>query len=237
MREQILILEQLQKIDMELGELEDNRNEYPQKISAYEEELQTKKDLLAELNNQKEELAKDKSDLEEQIACNDDIVKKSEEKLFEIKTYKEYVALQREIVEAKKMNSELEEELLEKMDNIEKLEAKILEENTELSGKEEDYRLKIEDFKEKLEDINALYHPKKEEKERVASQISADILPLYEKIRRRNGTVLVYVENEICSGCNMNIPPQLFNEVLTLSRIIQCPNCQKILYSKDEPKS
>ena len=49
------------------------------------------------------------------------------------------------------------------------------------------------------------------------------------KLKKENGLAIAKVRNEVCTGCNMNIPPQLYNEVLKLNRLIQCPNCKKIL--------
>jgi predicted nucleic acid-binding Zn-ribbon protein len=237
MREQISVLEVLQQIDMELSELEVHLTEYPKKISAFEQELQSSKESLININNKREELLKVKSELENELNLNEENIKKSEERLFEIKTHKEYQALQKEITDTKRMNSDVEEKLLDEMEKIEQLEAQIAEKNEELTNKETDYRVRISDYKEKLEEIKIVYEPKMEEKEKIIQTISPEILPLYEKIKTRNGEVLAVAKNEICTGCNMNIPAQLFNEILTLSRIIQCPNCKKILYCEEESSS
>ncbi|MCH7517502.1 MAG: hypothetical protein IH964_00540 [Candidatus Dadabacteria bacterium] len=237
MREQISVLEVLQQIDMELSELEVHLTEYPKKISAFEQELQSSKESLININNKREELLKVKSELENELNLNEENIKKSEERLFEIKTHKEYQALQKEITETKRMNLDLEEKLLDEMEKIEQLEAQIAEKNEELTNKETDYQAKISDYKEKLEEIKIVYEPKMDEKEKIVQTISPEILPLYEKIKIRNGEVLAIARNEICTGCNMNIPAQLFNEILTLSRIIQCPNCKKILYCEEESSS
>jgi hypothetical protein len=237
MREQISVLEVLQQIDMELSELEVHLTEYPKKISAFEQELQSSKESLININNKREEFLKVKSELEYELNLNEENIKKSEERLFEIKTHKEYQALQKEITETKRMNLDLEEKLLDEMEKIEQLEAQIAEKNEELTNKETDYQVKISDYKEKLEEIKIVYEPKVEEKEKIVQTINPEILPLYEKIKTRNGEVLAVARNEICTGCNMNIPAQLFNEILTLSRIIQCPNCKKILYCEEESSS
>lgn len=237
MREQISVLGVLQQIDMELSELEVHLTEYPKKISAFEQELQSSKESLININNKREELLKVKSELENELNLNEENIKKSEERLFEIKTHKEYQALQKEITDTKRMNSDVEEKLLDEMEKIEQLEAQIAEKNEELTNKETDYRVRISDYKEKLEEIKIVYEPKMEEKEKIIQTISPEILPLYEKIKTRNGEVLAVAKNEICTGCNMNIPAQLFNEILTLSRIIQCPNCKKILYCEEESSS
>jgi len=47
---------------------------------------------------------------------------------------------------------------------------------------------------------------------------------------RRNGIAIVAVSRGICSGCHMNIPPQLYNELQRSEQILCCPNCNRILY-------
>ncbi|MYF47801.1 MAG: hypothetical protein F4214_02335, partial [Candidatus Dadabacteria bacterium] len=46
-----------------------------------------------------------------------------------------------------------------------------------------------------------------------------------------NGRALALAENEKCTSCNINIPPQLYNEILKRTKLVQCPNCKKILYT------
>lgn len=236
MKDQIVVIDELQRIDTELSELEVHLKEYPERISAFEHELETARNTLSELKTQLEQLIESKTKLEQELASNEETIKKSEEKLFDIKTHKEYAALQKEISDTKRTNSELEENLIGEMEKIEGLETNISELEQELSLKEEEYKEKIDGIKEKLEEVKVQYTPKKAEKENIASKISPEILPVYEKIMKRDGTALALAKNEVCTGCHMNIPPQLFNEVLTLSRIIQCPNCKKILYCEEEEK-
>jgi hypothetical protein len=237
MRDQISVLDTLQRIDMELSQLEKNLREYPEKISDYESEIEDSRSKLEHSKNLKQELLKNKSGIELEILQNEDLIKKADQKLFEIKTHKEYEALQKQIAETKRKNSELEDKLLEQMVKLEAIESRISKEEEELANRESEYTDKIVGFKEKIEELKILYPPKKEEKEKIASGLSPDVLSIYERVKKRNGFVLARVKNEVCTGCNMNIPPQLFNEVLTLSRLIQCPNCQKFLYCEEELKS
>jgi len=42
------------------------------------------------------------------------------------------------------------------------------------------------------------------------------------------------VKNGTCLGCFMNIPPQLFIEVMKNSRLITCPSCNRIFFYNEE---
>jgi predicted nucleic acid-binding Zn-ribbon protein len=233
MRDQITALEALQYIDLEMRELKDKLEKYPQEISRYNEELENIRKFITEAKEELDRVRKNKADLELKLAENQNSIKKAEKRLFEIKTYKEYEALQKEIGEAKRISGELEEETLKEMEEIDRLEGLVKEREQELSEKEKEHGQIINDYKRKIDVLNDSYTTKKKEREKVLELVSSDILSMYERIRRRNGVALVSAKNEVCTGCNMNIPPQLFNEVLTSNRIIQCPNCHRILYSEE----
>lgn len=231
MREQIQALEQLQKIDSEIKEIEKSLKKYPDEISEYNKHLNQIKEHLDAKISEHEELLKTKKELEQQISNNEETIKKSENKLFEIKTHKQYEALQKEIAETKRNNSGLEDSLLNTLDRIEAIETEIKEEETKLESTENEYQEMIDSYQKIIDELKAKYEPKKKEREEAEQQVKPDILPIYRKVISRNGSALAEVKNEMCTGCNMNIPPQLYNEVLTQNRIIQCPNCKKILYA------
>ena len=57
------------------------------------------------------------------------------------------------------------------------------------------------------------------------------ILSRYEFIRSRLANpVIVPVDNGICSGCNIAIPPQAYIELQKGQQILSCPNCQRLIY-------
>ena len=233
MRNQITALEALQQLDLELRELEDDLEKYPQEISRFNKEIENTKQSIAEGKEELNQIRKRRLESESKLFGNKDKIKKAEVKLFEIKTYREYEALQKEIGDVKKANTDLEEHILKEMETLERLEAEVKEKENTLNEKEKEYDNIIDIYNRKISEITKAYEIKKQEKKKMVSLIKPEILTLYEKIRRRNGVVLVQARNELCTGCNMNIPPQLFNEVLTSKRMIQCPNCQRILYCEE----
>jgi len=49
-----------------------------------------------------------------------------------------------------------------------------------------------------------------------------------------DGVAVTTARNELCSGCDMNIPPQLYVEIRKNEEILQCPQCRRILYASEE---
>jgi hypothetical protein len=70
-------------------------------------------------------------------------------------------------------------------------------------------------------------------RQNIASQVTGDLISRYDLIfSRRGGTAVVEVAAGICQGCFMNIPPQLWNEIIRNEKLHLCPSCQRILFVK-----
>ena len=68
------------------------------------------------------------------------------------------------------------------------------------------------------------------ERDRLAGEVRPEILKRYGGIRIRRGLAVVSVRNGTCQGCNMNIPPQLFNILQRGNSIEVCGSCNRIIY-------
>ncbi len=76
-----------------------------------------------------------------------------------------------------------------------------------------------------------------ERREALSKQIEARLSKLYNTLKeKRRGVGVVNVRNETCQGCFLNIPPQMYNEVQKNNTLIQCPNCNRILYWEENGK-
>ena len=52
----------------------------------------------------------------------------------------------------------------------------------------------------------------------------------YERLReQRRGIAVVEARDGSCLGCNMSIPPQLYNNLFRGDELITCPHCHRIL--------
>ncbi len=237
MREQIITLEKLQNIDSQLREIEKDLDKYPKEISAFNDELEKRKDIINGKKENLKEIEDSKTKLEQQLKDNQSVIKKAEERLFEIKTHKEYEALQKEITETKRSNSEIEDQILNLMEESEKLGSDLKDKEEKFSKINDEYSEKISEYEMIIEDLENSHKPIKEEKNKISGLVDPEVLPVYEKAAKRNGEALALAENESCTTCHIHLPPQLYNELLTQKRIILCPSCKRILYTAQEQES
>ena len=231
MQEHIESLQKLQTVDLRIRELTEGLTRYPNEIDDLKKDLLEKEESINLKETSLLELKTQRDGLESSLSSNQESIKKSEERLFAIKTHKEYEALQKEITDTRKENLEIEDRTISVMTEIEETEAALAEEKENYATLEEQYAQQIAEKEKKIEELEISREPAEKEKSEILSKIDPKILPLYEKIFKRNGRALALAENEKCTSCNINIPPQLYNEILKRTKLVQCPNCKKILYT------
>ena len=170
-------------------------------------------------------------DLEREIQVIDDRIVRSNEKLRMVKTNKEYQLFLREVDDNKKRKDALETELIERLDEKEKMEGIVQESEKEyqllcaqIDSEQEDIGKKTVEDREMLDEYL-------ENQARIGKTLEPSLMNRFNKISKMNqGLAVVNVKNEVCMGCFMNIPPQLYIEVQRGKSLISCPQCSRILY-------
>ena len=232
MEQHIESLQKLQRVDLRIRELTEGLERYPNEIDDLKKDLLEKEESINLRETALSELKAQRDGLESSLRSNQESIKRSEERLFAIKTHKEYEALQKEITDTRKENLEIEDRTISVMAEIEETEAALAEEKENHANLKEQYAGQIAEKEKIIEELEISRKPAEKEKSEILSTIDPKILPLYERIFKRNGMALALAENEKCTSCNINIPPQLYNEILKQAELVQCPNCKKILYTK-----
>lgn len=232
MEQYIESLQKLQTVDIRIRELTEGLERYPSEIDNLKKDLLEKEESIQLKEAKLAELRAQRNDFESSLRSNQESIKNSEARLFAIKTHREYEALQKEITDTRKETLEIEDQTISVMAEIEETETALGEEKENYATLEEQYAQEIAEKEKKIEELEISRGPAEREKSELVSKIDPKILPLYEKIFKKNGRALALAENEQCTSCHINIPPQLYNEILKRLKPIQCPSCKKILYTK-----
>jgi len=231
LREQLELLWELQKIDLELKGIKEEKDRYPKEIKKLEEKQKIEKERIQKEKEKIESLEKTRRQKEGQLGSEQEKIKRAEGRMFEVKTNKEYQALLSEIDAMKEANSRMEEEILQVMDEIEEF-------KKDLSKREKEVKVtleKIEGERKKIQEKMAhdenIWDKQMERREVLSKQIESKLFKLYNTLKeKRQGVGVVGVKHETCQGCFVNVPPQMFIEVQKNNALIRCPNCNRILY-------
>jgi len=231
LREELESLKKLQEIDLRIREVSQKIEEYPRKIAEVEERLSQKRAACEQRKKTLEELERDRRKKESNLELEEERLKQWEARLKEIKNNRDYQALLREIAAAKRDNSLMEEEILKEMEEIDTINKEMEQEEPENRDLEKEFNTTNSELKDKSAQDEKELGDQTQIREKIARDLSADLLKRYDLIRKqRAGLALVPARDNVCQGCNMDLPPQIYNEVRRDTEIILCPNCQRIMY-------
>lgn len=231
MIEDLRFLVELQEIDSAIVNKADIIDAIPRKLSSVEQPLRDAQSVYDKNKLKYEILQKKKRDKEQFLDDVNEKVKKLKSRISEIKTNKEYQAFLKEIESAEKERHAVEDEILSLMEALDAMHNELASQESRIKTEEE----KVEAFKKKLQgdivEVEKELDELKLRRESLLKGIDAEIYKLYSKIlKTKKGLAVVEAKDEICRGCNMNIPPQLFVEIKKNEKIIQCPQCSRMLY-------
>jgi uncharacterized protein len=230
-KEQIALLVELQVKESAAAKIQSVLNALPVKIAEIASVLKT---FEAAIEAQKERLAELKKvyrSFDADIRTNHERIKKREEQLRSCTTNKEYQAILKEIEEIKKASSRIEDDTIACLDTIDTVEKAVKE-------KEQEYVSEAEDVARQTAELEAESDVQRQSLDEILSvrvSLTEKILPAlikdYEFTKSQaRGIAIVEVKECICSGCHMNIPPQMYNELHRGDELRTCPHCHRMLY-------
>ncbi len=235
MNEQLKLLVELQEIDSSILSIADKIESLPGQLEQYKAPFKEASNALQKVKAQFDALTKNKKNKELEAEELQEKINKLKSKGKDIKTNKEYEAYLKEIEGFEKEKFKIEDEVLVMME--------ALEAHTKNSQKEE---IKVKNLEEELkhqekmlEDEKAKFHAEMEmfktKRKEFVAKIESDVYEQYMNLLKRSGGVaVVQTKNEICFGCNTNIPPQQYNDIKKNENIFNCYYCKRFLYYKEQ---
>ena len=235
MKEQLSYLVELQKLDLIIGRIIGKKSELPEKIIQMDEEFAVFAKNVEESKKKFEELNKLQSEKEDKLKKGIDNIKKTKDRLLEVKTNKEYQAILKEIENIEKKNSEIEDEIISGLDQIDHMRTEVRKKEKDFETRRSQYEKEKKKAEIELSQLDHDLHDTEKRTDALRKQIRDELLKRYETIKgRRNGIAVALVWKEVCGGCHMNIPPQMYIELQRSADLLSCPNCNRIIYWYDQ---
>jgi len=220
----------LQQIDIELqknqqfvAETIRQLNEDSALVTA-ESELTRQKQQLVEAKGKQKNAEWELEDLQERINHLNN-------KLYDgtVNNPKELVNIKHEAESLKDRLSTKEDELLELMSQVEEMEAKVKTGTKEFQQLKQEWQQTQENLNRGKVEVNTVLTNLNENRRELAQQISPEALNLYEQIKLTKGQAVAKVEQGRCQGCRITLPISRWQKARA-GDLVQCNNCQKILY-------
>ena len=219
----------LQVLDAELVSARDEQSEIPALREKRADERSVAQQKIEAATGLTQSAEAEQRRVETTLQDQEALVEKLEGQTSQVKSNEAYTALLREIEQAKESISEAETQILEGMEKIE--EAGATQRRAEAGAaavfKRSEAEEKACDERERA--LAARIAELDGARSETTARVPAELLEQYDKIATRRRPAVVAVNAEICSGCRVDLPPQLFVELIRAKSLIQCGNCQRIL--------
>jgi predicted nucleic acid-binding Zn-ribbon protein len=237
LKEQLELLWELQRIDLSLKNIKEERDQYPKEIKKLDEKQNIEKERIQKEREKVEALEKERRQREGRLSMEQEKIKRTEARMFEVKTNKEYQALLNEIEGLKNACSKEEEEILQIMDEIDELRKNLSKREKEMAISLEKVEAERSGLQERMAQGEKIWEREMERREVLSKQLESQLSKLYSTLKeKRQGVGVVTVKDGTCQGCFVNVPPQMYIEVQKNNSLIRCPHCNRILYWEGERK-
>lgn len=226
----------MQKFDDEIGRCRDLQKVLPQQLHTLIQDVENARVKVQETTTVKDGIIKRQKDLEAEIKHNNELKLKYGNQLADIKTNKEYKALNSEITNLSQKNSDIEVMLLELMETETEINKQLAVFDTELKGAEKRKSEKEDDLRQQISALDGKIEELRKQRTELALTLHSDALVKQygNLIKNKNNQAVAYNQNGACSGCGFVIRPQIKIELELQKKIHSCESCGRLLMNKIE---
>ena len=222
---------QLQALDSRVAEARRLQTTIPETQRALDDRLEGARGAVAAAKERQAANNTSRRDLEKDIAAIQTRLSRYKDQLMEVKTNREYHAMQHEIETAQAEVRRLEDSMLELMVANDDITATLKGAEGTLKSAEQQIAHDRIDLDEQLEAAAASIEQLTRERSALAAGVSPPTLALYEQVARgRRGVAVAIARDERCSECHVRLRPQVYQHIRQNNSIIQCDSCQRVLY-------
>jgi predicted nucleic acid-binding Zn-ribbon protein len=223
----------LQETDMALdsrrGSLADAETQLgePEDLVALQARVEELRSALKQAESAQRDVEIEADDLKAKIAPQ-------ETKLYEgtIKNPKELAGLQADIDQLKRHLSAVEDRDLAALAAVEAADTELRTASAELEAMQAAWGEEQGDLRSRMARLTAEITEYDEERNDRLEPIDAELLSRYEHIRQAHqGRAVAKLDRNMCLGCRISLPTNLVNKARAGNALVQCPNCERILYA------
>lgn len=170
-------------------------------------------------------------DIEKDLAAVQGRLSKYKNQLMEVKTNKEYQAMQKEMSTAEAEIGEQETRMLERMEESDNLALELAAAEAALKSEQGEIVRERQALDAERGEAARALEATVAERDRVAALISREAMAIFTRVAHgRKGLAVAEARDGLCTVCHVRLRPQVFNEVRRNAGIVQCDSCTRILH-------
>ena len=226
----------LQRLDSAAQDAQRRLAEEPDREKSLDARLETARAEVAAAKQRLSENQTTRRAAEKDVAFQQGRLSKFRDQLMEVKTNREYQAMQHEIETAQNEVKALEEKVLERMLEADELTASLKKSEAALAAEQKTVDADRRAMATEITELTALLERLAGERAALVAAMDTQLLKMFEQVAlKRNGVAVAEARDGICTICHVRLRPQVFNNVRRNDAIVQCDSCQRILYFVPAP--
>ncbi|HEX2121932.1 MAG TPA: hypothetical protein VHL59_09850 [Thermoanaerobaculia bacterium] len=221
---------ELQTILTALNEREKQMAVKPEAFAAIDREYQTANEEMTRLQSQLDTLGKERRRVDGELSDQQELLKKYQGQLMQVKNQQQYAAAWKEIDAARKHVKELEESDLKNMGETEALQTQLDERSAGHADLQARYDAAHEEWQHSLADLKKEADDLRKRAAAVEATLPERLKNEFYRIyRQRQQIAVARVNNDTCSSCRTRVRPALAQR-LKRGELLPCEGCHRILY-------
>lgn len=158
----------------------------------------------------------------------------AEEKLYSgaIKNPKELTDLQADVDQLKRQLSAVEDRDLEALTALESAQTEFRTAEAELAALEQSWAAEQAELTATIARLGTEIGELEATRRERVEYIDSELLARYDHVRRAHqGRGVAKLDRNLCLGCRISLPVSMVNKARSGGAVVQCPNCERILYA------
>jgi uncharacterized protein len=221
----------LQKLDTAADEARRAISALPERLGAIDAQLTSAGADLAAAKTRLAENQEKRRSIEKDLSVVQTRLSRFKDQLMEVKTNREYQAMQKEIETAQHEVQGFEEKILERMLEADELTSAIKAAEGRLAAAERSAAADRQALEAERLAMETLLDETARARSAIVAELPASTLVTFEQVARaRKGIAVAEARDGHCVVCHVRLRPQVYAEIRRNDRVIQCESCQRILY-------
>jgi uncharacterized protein len=228
---------QLQQLDTTIAEARAKIASHPQRLAEADARLSDAERSVEEAAERLKNNQEARRALEKDASVFQSRLTKFKDQLSEVKTNREYQAMQHEIETAKTELGAAEEKVLERMVEADDLTVSLKQAQSERALQQKAIEAEKTTLGAELEAAEKTLERALGSRTTLVQKLDPKLTALFEQVARvRKGTALCTATRDgLCSVCHVRMRPPVFQQVRHNDSIVQCESCHRILYYVPPP--
>lgn len=221
----------VQDYDIRIAGLRKEHDSIPEHMRSLERRLDSHRENVNAAREKSKSVQAAIKELELEVESQDAKIRKLREQQMQLKSNKEFKAMEAEIIAVQGEIKAIEERIIGRMEELEKIQAEIKGANQDLSDSDKTLKNDLEIMSQSAGKLSGEIEKLTAERAALAESCDPVWLKCYDRIfSNRKDKVLVPVENTSCGGCHMRLPPYLVHEARKQAEIVSCSFCGRMLF-------